>query len=91
MNQYNNDTLPYQQKIVGVELPDDTGEVTEALKFLAEIFSSLYGIVIAIFGNDRFIVKLNPNVPIKTMMIAEKISVLDDISQEVEIIPFPKR
>lgn len=90
-NQYNNDQLPFQNKIVGMEIPSDTSDVTECFKYIAEIFENLYGIIICLFGTERYVVKLNPNVPIKTMLIADKLSTVENLENEIDIIPFPKK
>lgn len=90
-NQYNNDNLPYQNKIVGVIIPNDVIDIQEALKRIIDICANLYGIIIAIFGSDKYVIHLNPNVPIKTKLIAEKLATSDNIEEELFIIPFPKK
>jgi len=91
INQYNNDNLPYQNKIVGMNIPDDIGDIQEGLKLIIDTLANLYGIVIAIFGGEKYVIHLNANVPIKTKLIAEKLAELDNLEDELIIIPFPKK
>jgi hypothetical protein len=90
-NQYNNDLLPFYHKIVGMEIPDDISSIEDALKTIIDACVNLYGIVIGIFKKHHYLIKLNNNVPEKTMLVAERIQCLPDISDELDIIPFPHK
>jgi hypothetical protein len=89
-NKFNNDSLPFGSKIVAMNIPEDIENIEEALTVIIKACVNLYGIIIGIFKKNRFLIQLNKNVPEHIMMEAKRLQTVDNISDELDIIPFPK-
>lgn len=91
MNQYNNDTLPFQNKIVAIEIPQPVDDIYKVIELVADIFKTLYGIVILIYGQERISVVTSKQVPQKTILTASRLIESKTFKEEVDIIPFPRK
>lgn len=91
MNTYNNDTLPYQNKIVSCIVPDDETDIFKIMELAKAVYSAIYGILVLIFPDKYTVVKLNTNVPLKIMKQAEYLSEMGLVEKELQIVPFPKK
>lgn len=90
MNQFNNDTLPFQNKIVGIIIPDDIETLEKAVEIIAKAFHCIYGIIVAIFGKHIHYISMSPLVTPQTMLVAQRFINYEDIETHLDIIPFPK-
>ncbi len=89
-NQFNNDTLPFQQKIVCTNVPYPTDDIYKIIEKVSEIFKNLYGIIILLYGNSRIAVLTSKQVPEKTIKTAYRIIDENNIEDTLTIVPFPK-
>lgn len=89
-NQFNNDTLPFQQKIVCTKVPFPSDDIYKIIEKVAEIFKNLYGIIILLYGNERISVITSSTVPKKTIETAYRLIEEENIEDTLTIVPFPK-
>lgn len=90
MKKHENKNLPFQEKIVCCIVPDDEKDVGKIVDLIAVAFKAIYGIVILLFGKENLIVVTGENVPRKTISKAKEIIFQEQITDYVDIVPFPK-
>lgn len=90
-NNYNNDSLPFQQKIVAMKVEQNNVPKESIIETIAKLFHAIYGIVILIFDDERIAVSTSNAVPQKTILTAQRILDEPIIEDYLEIIPFPKK
>lgn len=91
MNQFNNDTLKPQQKIVGIKIPDEAENITAIIEYVATALKCLYGIIFLLKKEEKILVVINPQVKKETITFAQKLLESENLENEIEIIPFPKK
>lgn len=90
-NQYSNESLPFQEKIVMTEAPFPCDDIPKVIENIALAFKYIYGIVIILIGNERFSVILSEHVPKKTIETAYRLIEEKNLENELVIVPFPKK
>jgi len=90
MNQFNNETLRFQDKIVLVEIPETIKTIEIAIEMLELTYQYLYGVIIAIFGKNIYSIKMNKMVTQRTLDQAKVFLDPDVAKEHLVIIPFPK-
>lgn len=89
MNQFNNESLRFQDKIVSVDIPETIKDIQTAIESIIDVYHALYGVVVFIFGKSRYQFKLNTLVTDKTIHTAEQFQTQEDINDNLVILPFP--
>lgn len=90
-NQYSNDSLPFQEKIVMTIAPNPYDDISKIIENIAFGFKYLYGIIIILIGNERVSVILSEHVPKKTIETAYRLIEENNLENELLIVPFPKK
>ena len=90
-NQYSNDSLPFQEKIVMTIAPNPSDDISKIIEHIALAFKYLYGIIIILFGNERVSVILSEHVRKKTIETAYRLLEEKNLENELVIVPFPKK
>ena len=91
MNQFNNDTLRFQDKIIRVIVPDEIPTVEIAIEIITLAYQYLYGVVIALFKSNIYLLPLNKMVTQRTIDQARVFLDPEIAEQHLDIIPFPKQ
>jgi hypothetical protein len=91
MNAFNNDTMPFQNKVVGIEIPDDIETIENAVLIIAQTLVHLYGLIVGIFKNDLYYIQLNPRFNPEVLKVIRTFDTQEKIIKHLDIIPFPKK
>lgn len=90
MNKFNNDTIPFQNKVVCIEIPETIEEIGTAIEIIVKSLCHLYGLILAIFGTQIHYIKLNQKIPQKIVDEVIRYNSIDEVKENLIIIPFPK-
>lgn len=88
---YLNENLPFQNKVVGIDCVDKDPNDKSIIPLIYDLFCHIYGVVILIFGEKKTLLNMTEFTDKKVIEYSRDILQLSDISQHVEILPFPKK
>lgn len=88
---YNNESLPFQNKIIGIDCTDKDENDKSIIPFIYDLFTHIYGIAVLIFGEKRTFLNLSEITDKKVIEYTKDIIKFKNIHEHINIIPFPKK